>query len=157
MRMCVCVFVCVCSMRWTRQQKHLKRLLTRAARASGRHAKQAQARLDRLSFVQPDQLRTLHDLGKDFSALYAGASTLPPLDPSTNADVLLPRLEPGKREWETSKAGYLNWATSRLIQRTQRAPGGPVVPGGTSAEDATATASKEDMAAALRELERDDE
>jgi kinetochore protein Mis12/MTW1 len=129
------------------QQNYLKRLLTKAARTSRRHAKQAQTRLDRLSFVQPDRLRALHDLATDVDALYAGVSALPPIDP-TNADT--PGLvEPGKRQWEVGKAGYLNWASAQLIQHAG-------LSGDASAEEAFTATSKEEMAAALRGLERDD-
>lgn len=133
------------------QQKHLKRLLTKAARASRRHARQAQARLDRLSFVQPDQLRTLHDLAADVNTLSTGVSALLPIDP-TNADV--PGLEPGKRQWELGNAGYLNWASARLIQQAQRAPDGAV--SGVASEEAIVATAKEEIVAALHELERDD-
>ncbi|KAH9955837.1 Mis12 protein-domain-containing protein [Russula dissimulans] len=134
-------------------QKHLNRLLARATRASRRHAKQAQVRLDRLSFIQPDQLRALHGLTKDFDALYARESVLPAFNPA-NVDV--PGLEPGKRQWEVGRTGYLSWASAQLIQQVQQAPGGPVLRG-ASAEEATVAASKVDMAMALHELERDDD
>ena len=125
----------------------MKRLLTKAARTSRRHAKQAQTRLDRLSFVQPDRLRALHDLATDVDTLCAGVSALPPVDP-TNADT--PGLvEPGKRQWEVGKAGYLNWASAQLIRHAQ-------LPGSASAEEMTTATSKEEIAAALRGLERDD-
>ncbi|KAI9462744.1 Mis12-domain-containing protein [Russula earlei] len=127
-------------------QRHLKRLLTRASRMSRRHAKQAQARLDRLTFIQPDQLRALHALAKNFDSLYSGVSTLQSLDP-TNADLPIP--EPGKRQWEVGRADYISWASTQLIQHAQRAPAGSA-PGG-----ATAGASKEDMAIALHEMEQD--
>jgi hypothetical protein len=58
-------------------------------------------------------------------------------------------LDPGKRQWEGGKAGYLNWASAQLIRHAR-------LPGGASAEEATALTSKEDMAAALHRLERDD-
>lgn len=136
------VFLCV-----PPQQNHLKRLLTKAARTSRRHAKQAQTRLDRLSFVQPDRLRALHGLATDVDALYARVSALPPVDPA-NADAS-GLLEPGKRQWEVGKAGYLNWASAQLIRHAQ-------LPGGASAEEMSTAASKENMTVALRGLERDD-
>ena len=139
---------------FTLQQKHLKRLLVRAARASRRHAKQAQTRLDRLSFIQPEQLQTLGALAKDTDELYATVSTLPPPPHPTNADVHIPGLEPGKRQWEVGKAGYLNWASAQLVQQAQRASGEPVVLG---AQETIAAASKEEMAVALHELELQDQ
>lgn len=119
---------------------------------SRRHAKQAQTRLDRLSFVQPDMLRSLHSLAADMDALQSGVSTLPPIDP-TNAD--MPGLEPGKRQWEIGKTGFLNWARAQLIQHAQRAPGRPVL-SGASAEEANPDTSRKDVTGALQEHERDD-
>jgi kinetochore protein Mis12/MTW1 len=119
----------------------------KAVRTSRRHAKQAQTRLDRLSFIQPERLHALQDLATDVDTLYADVSALPPVDP-TNA-TMPGLLEPGKRQWEVGKAGYLNWASAQLTRHAQ-------LPDGASAEEATATTSKDDMATALRELERDD-
>ena len=131
----------------------MKRLLAKAARASRRHAKQAKTRLDRLSFIQPEQLQTLGVLAKDTDELYAAVSTLPRYSHPTDADVHSSGIEPGKRQWEVGEAGYLNWASAQLVQQAQRASGGPVVLG---AQETIAAASKEEMAVALRELELQD-
>jgi kinetochore protein Mis12/MTW1 len=136
------------------QQKHLKRLLAKAARASRRHAKQAKTRLDRLSFIQPEQLQTLGVLAKDTDELYAAVSTLPPYPQPTDADVHISGIEPGKRQWEVGKAGYLNWASAQLVQQAQRSSSGPVV---LDAQETIAATSKEEMAVALRELELQDQ
>lgn len=66
----------------------------------------------------------------------------------------IPGLEPGKRQWEVGKAGYLNWASAQLVQQSQRASGEPVVLG---AQETIAAASKEEMAVALHELELQDQ
>ena len=39
-------------------------------------------------------------------------SSLPPLEPLFGSVDLT---EPGKRQWEPSKSGYLNWAVGRLL------------------------------------------
>ena len=44
--------------------------------------------------------------------MYQIVSSLPPLDPSFSSVDLT---EPGKRQWESSKSGYLNWAVGRLL------------------------------------------
>jgi kinetochore protein Mis12/MTW1 len=44
--------------------------------------------------------------------MYQTLSSLSPLEP-TFASVDL--TEPGKRQWEPSKSGYLNWAVGRLL------------------------------------------
>jgi kinetochore protein Mis12/MTW1 len=48
------------------------------------------------------------------TTMYTTVSTLPPHDP---ASFQLPLPDPGKRQWETSKTGYLNWAVSQLLVR----------------------------------------
>ena len=66
----------------------------------------------------------------------------------------VPGLEPGKRQWEVGKAGYLNWASAQLAQQTQRASGGTVA---VDAQETIAGSSKEEMAAALCEIEHEDQ
>lgn len=103
-------------------------------------------RLDRVSYMQPEQLQTLRALAKDTDELHATVSELPPHPHLTNADVHVPGLEPGKRQWEVGKAGYLNWASAQLAQQAQR---------GTVAlddQETIAAKSKEEMAAALGEI-----
>ncbi|KAF8490248.1 Mis12-domain-containing protein [Russula emetica] len=126
-------------------QKYLKRLLTNAARTSRRHTKQAQTRLDRLSFMQPEQLQTLRALAKDTDELHATVSALPPHPHLTNADMHLPGLEPGKRQWEVAR---------KLAQQAQRTTGGSVA---LDAQETIAATSKEEMAAALGGIEHEDQ
>ncbi|KAI9434883.1 Mis12-domain-containing protein [Lactarius indigo] len=133
------------------KQKKVRLLLTKAKRASGRHAKRAQARLDRLAFLQPDQLRMLHSLATDVDALHASVSALPPLDPA-NTQSLLPA--PGKREWEMGRAGYISWVNAQLLRHANAATGS--APKSASVEEAPGAISKEHLSAALRALEHDD-
>lgn len=42
--------------------------------------------------------------------------TLPPLDPLSLPQV---PVEPGKRPWETSKTGYVNWAVGQLVEKSR--------------------------------------
>jgi kinetochore protein Mis12/MTW1 len=107
-------------------------------------------RLDRLSFMQPEQLQTLRALAKDTDELHATVSALPPHPHLTNAEMHIPGLEPGKRQWELGKAGYLNWASAQLSQQAQRATGGSVA---LDAQETIAATSKEEMAAALGGIE----
>ena len=46
--------------------------------------------------------------------MYKTLSSLPPLEPSLGSVDLT---EPGKRQWEPSKSGYLNWAVGRLLAK----------------------------------------
>ena len=48
--------------------------------------------------------------------MYAAVSSLPPVDAS--APAVVPE-QPGKRPWETSKTGYLNWAVAQLMERAK--------------------------------------
>jgi kinetochore protein Mis12/MTW1 len=125
-------------------------VLKKAVRASRRHAKQSQARLDRLAHLQPDKLRVLHTLAEDVDALHATVSTLPPLEPS-NA-LSLPPPGPGKREWEIGKAGYLNWANAQLVQHAKKEVGSALE--NDSAEEAPI--ANEDLSTALHVVEHED-
>ena len=52
--------------------------------------------------------------------MYASVSALPPADALENAGgASAPTTEPGKRPWETSKTGYLNWAVGQLMERAK--------------------------------------
>jgi len=108
-------------------------------------------RLVRLSFIQPEQLQTLRALAKDTDELRATVSALPPHPHVTNADVHIPGLEPGKRQWEVGKAGYLNWASAQLAQQALRGTAA------LEAQETIAATSKEEIAAALCEIEHEDQ
>ncbi len=103
-------------------------------------------RLDRLSFIQPEQLQTLHAVAKDTDELYAAVSTLAPHPHVTNGDAHILGLEPGKRQWEVDEGGYLNWASAQLVRQAERGSSGPVAVGASS---------KEEMVAALQEIEHE--
>lgn len=79
--------------------------------------------------------------------MYNNVSTLPRHDP---ASFQLPLPDPGKRPWETSKTGYLNWAVGQLLVRGGGANGiqGSSVVGKT-AEGAYGVGRSEDLKAAL--------
>ncbi|KAI0312380.1 Mis12 protein-domain-containing protein, partial [Amylostereum chailletii] len=98
-------------------QRRLKRLYTRAASKSALQAAHARRRLERLSFLQTAGGDTLVSLPAGVVSLYNTASSLPPLDVS-QAETPLP--DPGKRQWETGKAGYVNWAISQLITKSKK-------------------------------------
>ncbi|KAJ4476636.1 Mis12-domain-containing protein [Lentinula aciculospora] len=111
-------------------QRRLKRLHTRALRASRYQRSRSERRLEQLSAVLEDEnIESLAEIPLRLNAMYDAVSKLPMLDPVLVAT--LPRIEPGKREWETDKAGYLNWATAQLLARA-RADDGVA---GTSAVD----------------------
>ena len=64
-------------------------------------------------------MQTLLTLPKDFLATYEAVSALPPYDPSTASQLSVPLADPGKRPWETSKTGYVNWAVAQLVARSK--------------------------------------
>ncbi|KAF8958863.1 Mis12 protein-domain-containing protein [Flammula alnicola] len=96
------------------EQRKLNRYLKRAIKTSSRQLSQAETRLSNLSSLSsPDgsALDILHDLPPKFLEMYKTISSLPPLDISPSVDLT----EPGKRQWETNKTGYMNWALGRLL------------------------------------------
>ncbi|OCH84966.1 Mis12-domain-containing protein [Obba rivulosa] len=93
-------------------QRQLKRLYTRAVRKSASQLLLSKNRLSRLSSLRSPQLQTLLSLPASFHAMHTAVASLPPIDPAATAPEHLAAPEPGKRQWETSKTGYLNWAVS---------------------------------------------
>jgi kinetochore protein Mis12/MTW1 len=54
------------------------------------------------------------------SALHASTTELPELDPTSIAELTQFQLtDLGKRQWETSKTGFLNWAVDQLVARVR--------------------------------------
>jgi kinetochore protein Mis12/MTW1 len=100
-------------------QRQLKRTYKLALIKAKIRRRRLEALEQKLSFIDnplmdellkiPEQLQTLGDLVKD----------LPPMDAARFAAQLPPSTEPGKRPWETSQTGYLNWAVGQLISRTR--------------------------------------
>lgn len=58
----------------------------------------------------PDKLQSMHHAFSGLSALD---------DVTINALTQLHLTEPGKRQWETSKSGYLNWAVEQLLLKAK--------------------------------------
>ncbi|KII95304.1 hypothetical protein PLICRDRAFT_96165 [Plicaturopsis crispa FD-325 SS-3] len=104
-------------------QNRLKRLYMRAVRKSSVQLHRSRARLEKLSVLDVDSLKSIAAVAPALSAMHASVSSLPPLDP-TQVPAPVTLKDFGKREWETSKTGYLNWATGSLMQRTVGSSGG---------------------------------
>jgi kinetochore protein Mis12/MTW1 len=80
--------------------------------------------------------------------MYASVSSLPPLEPAVIASLTQFQLtDPGKRQWETSKSGYLNWAVGQLLSKARREEDDEIA-SGNSAVTASITASLEDIGTA---------
>ncbi|KAF8231169.1 hypothetical protein L208DRAFT_1362514 [Tricholoma matsutake] len=103
-------------------QRRLKRLYTRARHASAAQRRKAERRLSRLSMLKSPSLDLLNIIPHKLTAIYQSASSLPPMDSSSMPVTLV---DPGKRPWETNKAGYVNWAVRQLVERTKEEEGKP--------------------------------
>lgn len=121
-------------------------MFARAARKSGKDLEHARTRLDRLAFLRSPQMQALLALPNQLQSLHNSVASLPEIDPSSAAlePGILP--EPGKRPWETSKTGYLNWAVDQLMQRAKEkakdeSGEGAAFAEGSSAVGATAAAA----------------
>jgi len=65
-------------------------------------------------------LNTLQELPTKFLEMYRTLSSLPPPETLPAAVDLS---EPGKRQWETSKIGYMNWVLGRLLVKGEESKG----------------------------------
>lgn len=80
--------------------------------------------------------------------MYGSVSTLPPLDPATIASLTQIQLtDPGKRQWETNKTGYVNWAISQLLAKAKEDGG---IAGASSVDVQRAKVDEVGSAAQLR-------
>jgi kinetochore protein Mis12/MTW1 len=116
---CLPVILVVCL-----QQRRLKRLLARSAKLSAARARRSEQQLSQLSFLQAPQLRELGQIPAQFESMFSAVSSLPTLTPESTATLTqLPLADPGKRPWETSKMGYLDWATKQLVAKVKQQNG----------------------------------
>lgn len=92
-------------------------MYTKALRLSRLRLNRSEQRVRRLDFLA-DHTATelLSTLPDQVLQLFDSVSSLPPLDPT--APTVQPLPDPSKRPWETSKAGYLNWAVGQLVSRS---------------------------------------
>ncbi|KAI6038446.1 Mis12-domain-containing protein [Pisolithus marmoratus] len=101
-------------------QRRLKRLLARSARLSSAKARRSEKKLSELSFLGDPLLHELGQIPDRFESMFTAASSLPPLTPEATAALTqLPLPDPGKRPWELSKAGYIDWATKQLLTKVK--------------------------------------
>ena len=80
----------------------------------------------------PSPLDKMKVIPPKFLSMYQALSTLPPPDRQLDTPV-----DPGKRQWETNKSGYVNWAVDRLLAK------GGADRGGSRAVDNLETAAEE--------------
>ncbi|PPR05759.1 hypothetical protein CVT24_006825 [Panaeolus cyanescens] len=142
-------------------QRKLNRLLQRSIHAADRQHSRALTRLSSLLTLSPP-LSTLSTLSTSLQEMHAHLSTLP----STSELALLTNTstsssnqqQQGKRQWETSKTGYMNWALRQLMTKNDRER--EMVAGGTGTaavdklvKSATELGSAGDIKAAIGLLE----
>ncbi|EIW85478.1 Mis12-domain-containing protein [Coniophora puteana RWD-64-598 SS2] len=102
-------------------QRKLKRLLKRAARKAKAQRRRSEHVLSELAFLQSPHMQELADLPAQFESMYNSVSTLPPLtDEYIATFTSTPVADPGKRDWETSKAGYQEWAVKQLLAKARQ-------------------------------------
>lgn len=145
------------------QQKKLQRLYTRAVAKSATQLTHSHNCLQKLDFLRSPQLQAMLALPPEFLAMYLSISALPPPNESIDTEPLsVAAPEPGKRPWETSRTGYVNWAIEQLLARTKArkygTDGDDATPGeassvvGQMAAAAHGIATAENMKAALDEI-----
>jgi kinetochore protein Mis12/MTW1 len=99
-------------------QRNLHRFYTRAVHRSYAKRRRSAANLDRLMFLSAPTLEKLSPIPAMLSQLHSSLAALPPMDSAAIAALTQFQLtEPGKRQWETSHTGYLNWAVGQLLER----------------------------------------
>lgn len=91
--------------------------------------------------------------------MFDSVSSLTPHDPSPAENIIRPLAEPGKRPWETSKSGYLNWAVDQLLSKSKSrgltsSQGGPAIGAATTVADEIAAASDVKQAQAILSASR---
>jgi kinetochore protein Mis12/MTW1 len=94
-------------------------------------------------------MQSLGPLSEDFARFFRAVSSLPPSDPELSQLLLH---DPGKRQWEISRTGYLNWAAAQLMNRVRVRSGAS----GVSARVDRVVGDPEDIRAALEEAQMND-
>jgi len=112
---------------------------------------QAEARLSRLTALTSPQVDTLVQLAPQLTDMYQTLSNLPPHEIPASVNLT----EPGKRQWETNKTGYMNWAVGRLLTKGSGGEGD-----GKGAVDkldfvATEIGTSDDLSTAVKSLEEE--
>jgi kinetochore protein Mis12/MTW1 len=106
------------------QRRRLNRLYTRAVRRSHAQLRLSQQRLSQVASLDLEGLDALAGIPEQLSRLHASMTSLPTLDSAARAALTqAPLTDPGKRQWETSKDGYLSWAVEHLVARARKQAG----------------------------------
>jgi len=101
------------------QQRKLNRVLRKSIKTASFQLTRAESRYQAISALAPPSssaLDTMANLPPKLLEMYQVVASLPPLDVNPTADQA--QLKSGKRQWETSKNGYVNWAVGRLLAKS---------------------------------------
>ncbi|KZV91281.1 hypothetical protein EXIGLDRAFT_770076 [Exidia glandulosa HHB12029] len=129
-------------------QRRLRVLLKAGVAASAVEAERSRRRLQQLSFLQyliddPN----LDKLPENIHKLHATLHTLPSTEQTLQT---AQQLSGGPRAWEASKAGYVQWAVNKVLERTRAGDEGLDVD--TALERARKVASAQEVRAAVERL-----
>ncbi|KAF9527645.1 Mis12 protein-domain-containing protein [Crepidotus variabilis] len=98
-------------------QRKLNRSLHRSIRVANNQHALASRRLNKMSSLS-SSLGQQASLPPNLQALYESMSSLPALSSiSSKFSPTSGQTEPGRRPWESTKSGYMNWALGRLLSR----------------------------------------
>ena len=106
----------------------------------------------RLDYLAETDVKLLKSLPEQIVQLFESVASLPHVDPTTTA--LQQKPDPGKRLWETGKAGYINWSIGQLISKSKLqgpSSGGSIVVG-NAVDQASAVGETQDIKHLLRNL-----
>ncbi|KAF8622363.1 hypothetical protein AX15_007093 [Amanita polypyramis BW_CC] len=101
-------------------QRLTKRQLTRALHISSTQRRRAEQRLSDLLSLLPSSLDRLGRVPSKIPDMFEAVQSLESLEPVVMSSLSqAPQSEAGKRVWEASKTGYLNWAVAKLVKKAK--------------------------------------
>ncbi|KAF7347440.1 Centromere protein mis12 [Mycena venus] len=104
-------------------RRRIKRQLIRANHQKSAELRRARKLFDKLA--EYESTAAAKSLPAAVLEMQKSVSTLPELKPATIAALAkLRHTEAGKRQWETGRAGYINWAVSQLMVKAKEEGGG---------------------------------
>lgn len=105
---------------WIHQQQLAKRQFKGAVRISSARRRRAEQRLSNLLSRLPSSLTKLGYVPGRVTDMAEHLYSIQPLEPPIVAShAQPPQPEVGKRHWESSKTGYVNWAVAKLVEKAQ--------------------------------------
>ncbi|TDL22005.1 Mis12-domain-containing protein, partial [Rickenella mellea] len=135
-------------------QRKLKRMYTKAVRISATNLRRSEERVKRLDYLANPSTKDLLSLPEQVLQLYESVSSLPHIDPTASAAATSRLPDPGRRQWETNKTGYVNWAVGQLVAKSkEQGSGGGSTAVGNAVEQAYSVGEVGEVKGALSALE----